>query len=81
MYLYKPPSEDWTTSVLPQADNPVVYIGDFNSHSIEWGNSSNGGNGKNLSNWAELINLHLLYDVKQIRRNYGNKTEKIHVSE
>jgi hypothetical protein len=62
--VYKPSSEDWTMTVLPQADHSTVYIGDFNSHSTVWGYSSEDGNGENLSNWVELNHLHLLYDAK-----------------
>lgn len=63
--VYKPPTEDWTTPVLPQADHPAVYIKHFNSHSTEWGYSSEDSNKDNLSNWTELNYLHLLNDAKQ----------------
>lgn len=63
--VYKPPSEDWTTSVLPQAEHPAVYIGDFNSQSTLWGYSYENGNGENFSQWADLNHLYLLYDAKQ----------------
>jgi len=35
--VYKPPSQNWSTTVLPICQHPVIYIGDFNSHSTEWG--------------------------------------------
>ncbi|KAL4083862.1 hypothetical protein QTP88_029178 [Uroleucon formosanum] len=63
--IYKPPSEKWTTSVLPLAEHPAVYIGDFNSHNMEWGYNSTDNNGETLSNWAQLNHLQLLYDAKQ----------------
>jgi len=47
--IYKPPSEKWTTSVLPLAEHPAVYIGDFNSHNTEWGYNSTDDNGETLS--------------------------------
>lgn len=63
--IYKPPSENWTTSVLPLADHPAVYIGDFNSHNTEWGYNSTDDNGEKLSNLVQLNHLQLLYDAKQ----------------
>lgn len=63
--IYKPPSEKWTTSVLPLAEHPAVYIGDFNSHNMEWGYNSTDDNGETLSNWARLNHIQLLYDAKQ----------------
>lgn len=35
--VYKPPSCNWTPSVLPMCQPPSIYVGDFNSHSTEWG--------------------------------------------
>lgn len=61
---YKPPLENWTTSVLPLAEHPAIYIGDFNSHSMEWGYDRTDVNGEYLSNWAQLNHLQLLYDAK-----------------
>lgn len=63
--VYKPPSERWHNSVLPVNQNPTIYIGDFNSHSTEWGYLSENEDGATLSRWAALQRLHLVYDAKQ----------------
>lgn len=64
--VYKPPSERWSNTVLPvQQAVPSIYIGDFNSHSTEWGYSRDNEDGEKLTRWATLHRLHLVYDAKQ----------------
>jgi len=63
--VYKPPSRNWSTMVLPMCQHPVIYIGDFNSHSTEWGYSTENEDGETLSNWAALNHLKLIFDAKQ----------------
>lgn len=76
--VYKPPSRNWSTTVLPICQHPVIYIGDFNSHSTEWGYPTENGDGEALSNWAALNHLKLIYDAKQgstfISGRWGSKT-------
>ncbi|KAL4153412.1 hypothetical protein QTP88_001245 [Uroleucon formosanum] len=63
--VYKPPSRNWSTMVLPTCQHPVIYIGDFNSHSTDWGYSTENEDGEALSNWAALNHLKLIYGAKQ----------------
>lgn len=62
---YKPPSCNWSATVLPPCQHPVIYIGDFNSHSTEWGYSIVNEDGESLSDWAAINRLKLIYDAKQ----------------
>lgn len=62
---YKPPSERWSNSVLPVQQYPTIYIGDFNSHSTEWGYPNENEDGGKLTSWAAVNRLHLVYDAKQ----------------
>jgi hypothetical protein len=45
--------------------HPGKYIGDLNSHSLEWGYSSADKNGEKLVNWSLVGHKHLVYDAKQ----------------
>ncbi|KAL4088598.1 hypothetical protein QTP88_023687 [Uroleucon formosanum] len=63
--VYKPPSERWTTQVLPVSHHPSIFIGDFNSHSTDWGYSHTDENGEKLSNWESINHMYLKYDAKQ----------------
>lgn len=47
--VYKPPSERWSNSVLPVQQYPTIYIGDFNSHSTEWGYPNENEDGGKLT--------------------------------
>jgi len=42
---------------------PGIYIGDSNSHSLEWGYSSEDENGEKLVNWSLVGNKSLAYDA------------------
>jgi len=55
--VYKQPSRKWSTTVLPNFQHPVVFIGDFNSHSTQWGYSTENEDGEILSNWADINHL------------------------
>ncbi|KAL4153463.1 hypothetical protein QTP88_001296 [Uroleucon formosanum] len=68
--VYKPPSRNWSTMVLPTCQHPVIYIGDFNSHSTDWGYSTENEDGEALSNWAALNHLKLIYGAKQGALSY-----------
>jgi len=50
--VYKLSSRNWSTTVLPICQHPIVYIGDFNLHSTEWGYLSENKDGEALSNWV-----------------------------
>jgi len=55
-----------------------VYVGDFNSHSTNWGYATENEDGEQLCRWATLHRLHLLYDAKQggtfISGRWGTET-------
>jgi len=63
--IYKPPSENWSSQVLPTSNHPAVYIDDFNSHSTEWGYRSDNDDEEKLSNWVNINHMHIIYDAKQ----------------
>lgn len=62
--VYKPPSQNWDLTVLPHAEHPAVFMGDFNSHHQRWGYGSNNDDGVRLADWAELNNYQLVFDAK-----------------
>lgn len=62
--VYKPPGVQWQDPLLPSLNHPVVYVGDFNSHHSLWKYSNDDECGIKLVQWAELSNLHLIYDAK-----------------
>jgi hypothetical protein len=64
--VYKPPSEMWSNSVLPVQQYPTIYIGDFNSHSTEWGYPNENEDWGKLTSWAAVNRLLLVYDAKQV---------------
>lgn len=51
--------------MLPPCQHPGIFIGDFNSHSTEWGYNEEDENGEKLVNWANLNHTYLIYDAKQ----------------
>lgn len=53
--VYKPPSINWSHSMLPTHQYPKVYVGDFNSHSTTWGYTTENEDGEQLCRWATLI--------------------------
>ena len=42
-----------------------VVIGDFNSHSVDWGYRSTDENGTLVEKWSEANQLSLVHDAKQ----------------
>lgn len=62
--VYKPPNIQWSDTVIPIFEHPVVYLGDFNSHHSQWGYATDDNNGISLSSWAENNSLQLLYNAK-----------------
>jgi hypothetical protein len=65
--VYKPPNDHWSPTSLPALQHPAVYVGDFNSHHLNWGYEHNDSNGKWLAEWSSNASLHLLTDLKQRR--------------
>jgi hypothetical protein len=51
--------------VLLKCQHPGIYIGELNSHSIEWGYATEDENGEKLSTWVNLNRQFLIYDAKQ----------------
>lgn len=46
--IYKPPNTIWHKQ-LPVLEHPAIYVGDFNSHSHEWGYAEEDENGRILA--------------------------------
>lgn len=64
--IYKPPGVTWPNPPVPSFSHPVLYVGDFNSHSHMWGYENDDINGTIINNWIEINNLHLLYNAKDL---------------
>ena len=62
--VYKPPSVKWPIKVLNSHPHPAIFLGDFNSHHTQWKYKINDPNGESLTSWAEINNVHLVFDVK-----------------
>ena len=61
---YKPPNQafDFRSS---KTDTPLqVIIGDFNSHSTEWGCRSTNDDGNPVERWSDVNSLTLIHDPK-----------------
>ena len=54
MNVYKPPNTRLQENSIPYLEAPAVYVGDFNSHSVEWGYNATNRNGLALENWASF---------------------------
>jgi len=65
--IYKPPNEMFKITDSPELDNPGphVLIGDYNSHSTQWGYNETNEDGRRVENWAEAKRLKLIHDSKQ----------------
>jgi len=63
--IYKPPSAHWDVPVLPVLPHPALYVGDFNSHHIDWGYKDHDEDGERLSEWASNNDIILFHDPKQ----------------
>lgn len=43
--IYKPPQTKWRSPPIKVFEHPALYIGDFNSHNVDWGYDQNDDNG------------------------------------
>ena len=60
--IYKPPA---ATAVIGTPKDPkCIYIGDFNSHSVQWGYQEDDDNGQRVLTWAQNNDLQLIHDPK-----------------
>lgn len=65
--VYKPPAIPFTfldPPAIPQ-NKPKVVIGDFNSHSTQWGYKESNSDGEAVLTWADANQLCLIHDPKQ----------------
>ena len=64
--VYKPPNEKFEWKSHPSTDKSQarIVIGDFNSHSVNWGYAENDADGELVEKWADEQRLHLIYDAK-----------------
>ncbi|KAJ8407754.1 hypothetical protein AAFF_G00267980 [Aldrovandia affinis] len=62
--VYKPPDADFTfTNPLPNPHNKAqIIIGDFNSHSNQWGYSETNPDGEAVEEWMDANQLSLIHD-------------------
>ena len=63
--FYKPPNEQFEFSCNTTQTSTQVIIGDFNSHSTQWGYRSTNEDGTLVEIWAESNLLSLIHDAKQ----------------
>lgn len=62
--IYKPPAKTRPNPPLPVFQQCTIYMGDFNSHHIDWGYKHNDENGNKICEWINLHNLDLIVDLK-----------------
>lgn len=64
--VYKLPGADlnFTETINFKNQNVKIVLGNFNSHSINWGYDVTDENGEKLEDWAEQNNLTLIHDPK-----------------
>ena len=60
--VYKPPKAVFNTP--PKYHHPAIYSGDFNSHHTTWGYSANDIRGVSLHDWANDLDLKVLFNHK-----------------
>ena len=63
--VYKPPPTPFVMPEIPSSGKPKIVIGDFNSHSTQWGYANNNPDGDAVEAWAESNQLNLIHDAKQ----------------
>ncbi|KAJ8393712.1 hypothetical protein AAFF_G00057650 [Aldrovandia affinis] len=63
--VYKPPPIPMEMPEIPSSGQPKIVIGDFNSHSTQWGYANNNADGDAVEMWAENSQLNLIHDAKQ----------------
>jgi Endonuclease-reverse transcriptase len=61
--VYKPPHSKWPENIMKVFPNPVVYVGDFNSHNKLWGYKKTSKNGKQLLEWIMQNDLQRIFNV------------------
>ena len=66
MSVYKPPTVDFKyPNSAPLAHNkPQIIIGDFNSHSTQWGYKETNKDGESVEEWMDSNQLSLIHDPK-----------------
>ena len=64
--VYKPPTVDFKfPNSAPLAHNkPQIIIGDFNSHSTQWGYKETNKDGESVEEWMDSNQLSLIHDPK-----------------
>ena len=62
--VYKPPGLGWSNPPRERTQHPEVVVGDFNSHSSEWGYPRIDRAGRELSAWADALDLQLVHSSK-----------------
>lgn len=70
--VYKPPSVSWPEHTLPDFPNPCVYMGDFNSHHVNWGYRQNDQDGITILDWMNNSGFALIFDAKDKRTFHSN---------
>ena len=65
--VYKPPAEDFSfTDPVPQVQSkPQIIIGDFNSHTTQWGYMETNKDGEAVEEWMDTNQLSLTHDAKE----------------
>ena len=64
--VYKPPPADFSVPqpISPQHNKPQIIIGDFNSHSTQWGYKETNKDGAAVEEWIDNNQLTLIHDSK-----------------
>ena len=71
--VYKPPPSVLTPQCLPCGGTTSIVCGDFNSRNTMWGYPDTNQNGDTIEQWADLCNLHLLYDAKDNKSFFSGR--------
>ena len=74
--LYKPPNEEYSFGRTLSATPLNVVIGDFNSHSVNWGYRITDRNGTKVEEWSEANQLSLVHDAKQGKSFYSKRWQQ-----
>lgn len=60
--VYKPPSMNFSSEVLPKFERPFFVGGDFNGHNTLWGYNDTNQDGLNVADWMIREDLTLLFN-------------------
>ena len=73
--VYKPPGSPFAQNSLLDYPNkkPRVIIGDFNSHSMQWGYKETNQDGEAVEEWADKQQLNLIHDPKQPKSFHSSR--------